>query len=105
METNQETNTGTAPASAGQPSGLQILLASIKAWPLPRKIATAAVLLISIGLFAFLIIQSRVADQQLLYANLSEEDAATVVNFLKNKKVPFTLKNGGKNIWIQADKI
>lgn len=73
--------------------------------PLSRKIAMAAVLLISIGLFAALIIQGRTADYQLLYANLEESDAASVVSWLKTARIPYDLKNGGKNIWIPSDKL
>lgn len=81
------------------------ILTLVKEWPLNRKIALAAITALSIGLFAFLIIQARVADYQLLYANLSEADAGSVVNWLKTQDIPYQLKNGGKNIWIGADKI
>lgn len=81
------------------------LLTLIREWPLPRKIALGAITVISIGVFAFLIIQARVADYQLLYANLTLSDAGNVVNWLKSSKIPFQLKNGGKNIWISADTI
>ncbi len=74
-------------------------------WPLKRKIALGAVTLVSLSLFALLIIQSRVADYQLLYANLAEADAGAVVNWLKSQKIPYQLKNNGRNIWIGADKI
>ncbi len=77
----------------------------VREWPLNRKIALGVITSISIGLFAFLIIQARVADYQLLYANLSEADAGSVVNWLKTQDIPYQLKNGGKNIWIGADKI
>ena len=81
------------------------ILTLVKEWPLNRKIALGAITTLSIGLFAFLIIQARVADYQLLYANLSEADAGSVVNWLKTQDIPYQLKNGGKNIWIGADKI
>ncbi|PHR29453.1 MAG: flagellar M-ring protein FliF [Desulfotalea sp.] len=81
------------------------LLQLIQAWPLTRKLATGGVLAISIALFALLIIQARTADQQLLYANLAMTDAAEVVTWLKNQKVDYTLKNGGKDIWISANEI
>lgn len=77
----------------------------VKEWPLSKKIATAAVLLISIVLFAFLIIQARTADQQLLYANLSLTDASSVSEWLKNQKITYSLKNGGRDIWVPADQI
>ncbi len=77
----------------------------IQEWPLSKKFSTGLVLLISIILFAFLIIQARTADQQLLYANLAMNDAAAVTDWLKNQKIEYTLKNGGKDIWIPADQI
>ncbi len=77
----------------------------VQEWPLSKKISTGLVLLISIILFAFLIIQGRTADQQLLYANLAMNDAASVTDWLKNQKIEYTLKNGGKDIWIPADQI
>ena len=81
------------------------VLGLVQEWPLSKKISTGAVLLISIVLFAFLIIQARTADQQLLYANLALSDASSVTAWLKNQKVDYSLKNGGKDIWIPADQI
>ncbi len=77
----------------------------LKQWPLRRKLMAAAVLAVTLGLFLVLIIQSRVADHQLLYANLTETDASSVVNWLRGQRIPYHLENGGKNIWIPADKL
>ena len=77
----------------------------VQEWPLSKKISTGAVLLISIVLFAFLIIQARTADQQLLYANLALSDASSVTAWLKNQKIDYSLKNGGKDVWIPTDQI
>jgi flagellar M-ring protein FliF len=81
------------------------LLKLISEWPLRRKIALGAVTLFSIVLFAAIIIQSQTVTHQLLYANLNETDAGSVVNWLKGQKIPYQLKNEGKNIWIPADKL
>ncbi len=80
-------------------------LTLLKEWPLSRKIALAAVSVISIALFTVIIFQARQADYQLLYANLAEKDAAAVVSWLKGQKIAYELKNGGKNVWISATKI
>lgn len=80
-------------------------LALIQEWPLSRKIATAAVLLVTVVLFGALIFQARTADQQLLYANLSTNDASAVSNWLKGQKITYSLKNGGRDIWVPADQI
>lgn len=106
----EQTNVAQAeptPAPEVQPPAIEKknLVQLVREWPLSRKIATGAVLLISIILFAILIIQARTADQQLLYANLAMNDAAEVVTWLKNQKIDYSLKNGGKDIWIPASQI
>ncbi len=88
-----------------EPKKRDNFLTIVQKWPLQRKIATVAVLLISICLFAVLIIQARTAGQQLLYANLSMSDASNVTAWLKNQKIPYSLKNGGQDIWVSAEKI
>jgi flagellar M-ring protein FliF len=77
-------------------------LTLMREWPLLKKVSLGAVLLLSLGVFALLIIQARTADYQLLYANLQEKDAASVVSWLKGQRIGYQLKNGGKNIWIPA---
>ena len=99
-ETSVETTTA-PPAPIEKKNLVQL----VQEWPLSRKIATGAVLVISIALFALLIVQARTADQQLLYANLEMQDASEVVTWLKNQKIDYTLKNGGKDIWISANQI
>jgi flagellar M-ring protein FliF len=92
-------------AAPAEGAGRKNLLTLITEWPLSRKIALGAVALISIALFTVIIIQSQTAAHQLLYANLGEADAGSVVNWLKGQKIPYQLKNDGKNIWIPADKL
>lgn len=81
------------------------LVTLIKEWPMPRKIALGVIVGLSVILFAILIIEARTADYQLLYGNLTETDAASIVNWLKGQHISYQLKNGGKNIWIPADKL
>lgn len=79
------------------------LITLVREWPLTRKLALAGVIVISCALFALLIFQGRTADYQLLYANLTEKDAAPVVAWLKSENIPYQLKNSGRNVWIPAD--
>jgi flagellar M-ring protein FliF len=81
------------------------LLTLVKEWPVSKKLALAAVGVISLAVFAIIIIQARTADYQLLYANLTEKDAASVVSWLKGEHIEYQLKNNGKNIWISATKL
>lgn len=97
-ETNQTAKTTPA-------SGWQVLLTTIKNWPMPRKIALGAVAFISLALFAVIIIQARTADYQLLYGNLSDSDAASTVEWLKGQNIPYQLKNNGRNIFIPGETI
>lgn len=96
----------TAEDTAAEPENkTKSLLQLIREWPLTRKIALAGVTLISAAVFLVIILQARTADYQLLYANLSEIDASSVVSWLKAQKIPYQLKNGGKNVWIPADSL
>jgi len=47
----------------------------------------------------------RTPDYQLLYANLSPEDASAIVEKLKTEKTPYELSNQGKTIRVPADKV
>jgi flagellar M-ring protein FliF len=95
--------TTTAATPATQSVEKKKLTTLISEWPLSRKLALAGVIVISVTLFGLLIFQGRTADYQLLYANLGEKDAAPVIAWLKTEKIPYQLKNNGRNIWIPAD--
>lgn len=86
-------------------NGLQVLIATIVGWPLSRQLSLAAVTIISIGLFAFIIIQARTADYQLLYGNLTESDAAAMVQLLKAQNIPYQLANNGRNILVPVKNV
>jgi flagellar M-ring protein FliF len=100
-------NESAAPAPSTTTGGRSVaqknLVALIKEWPLSRKLALAGVIVVSVVLFGVLIFQGKTADYQLLYANLAENDAGPVVNWLKGENIPYQLKNNGRNIWIPAD--
>ena len=107
MEAEQQNSTVPAEPITNQivPPQPKNLFMLIQEWPLSRKIATSAVLLISIVLFGVLIFQARTAGQQLLYANMSMTDASSVATWLKTQRIPYSLKNGGRDIWVSADQI
>ncbi len=81
------------------------LLDVLKEWSLARKLSLVGVTLVSIALFAAIIMQSQVADYSLLFANLPSRDASSVVEWLKERKIPYRLADGGKDILIPADKV
>lgn len=81
------------------------LMMVIKEWSLARKLSLVGVALVCVLAFSAIIMQSRVADYSLLFANLPARDAAMVVEELKTRKVPYRLADGGKDILIPADKV
>jgi flagellar M-ring protein FliF len=78
---------------------------TITNWPLSRKISLAVAALLSIAIFALIITQARVADYRMLYANLASNDASSVIDWLKDQKIPYRLEDGGRAIHIPADKV
>lgn len=101
----QVSETANVPSPEVVKSERKNLTTLIQEWPLSRKVATGAVLLIALALSVVLILQARTADQQLLYANLSMNDAGAVANWLKNQKIEYSLKNDGKDIWVSANQL
>ena len=97
MATEDLNNTADSTGADKPETKKKNLYTILREWPLNRKIALGAVTLLSIVIFGFLIIQARVADYQLLYANLSEADAGSVVTWLKGQNIPYQLKNNGRN--------
>ncbi|MCL2340602.1 MAG: flagellar M-ring protein FliF [Proteobacteria bacterium] len=94
-----------ASATSKLKSGWQALTSAIAAWPLPRKIALAAVTALTMGLFVLIIVQARTADYQLLYGNLTDSDASAVITWLKGQNIPYQLDNSGHNVLIPVKNI
>jgi flagellar M-ring protein FliF len=81
------------------------LIETIRQWPRKRQLSLLGVVLACVAFFAFIILQANKADYQLLFGNLDNADAAAVVDRLKEQKVPYRLENGGRAIFIPADKV
>lgn len=81
------------------------ILDVLNGWSLARKLSLIGVALVSMLLFGTIIMQSQVADYNLLFANLPSRDASSVVEWLKERKIPYRLADGGKDILIPADKV
>ncbi|MCD6526682.1 MAG: flagellar M-ring protein FliF [Desulfuromonas sp.] len=79
--------------------------AAMKNWSLSRKISLVAVALFSLTLFALIILQARHTDYQLLFANLSENDASAIVTWLKDRKMPYELQGGGRSIYVSSENV
>ncbi len=69
-----------------------------------KLIAGAVTAAVLIG-FALLFILINRPSYRTLYADLDQKDAADIVRFLKEEKVPYRLKNGGTTIQVPDDKV
>jgi flagellar M-ring protein FliF len=70
-----------------------------------RGLAVAIVLLASAAAFGSLIYWNSTPDYQVLFSNLSQEDAGEMVAKLKEKRIPFELSPGGSSILVPRDKV
>ena len=90
---------------AEKEEGKKTLFDVIREWSLARKLSLIGAAVVSVGLFSLIIMQSQVADYSLLFANLPSRDASSVVQWLKDRKIPYRLEDGGRDIMIPADKV
>lgn len=72
-------------------------------WPAKKKIALLAVVLLSIALMAGIMLWSERIDYQVLYSNLSQEDAGQVIAKLKEMKVPYQVE--GNALYVPGNKV
>jgi len=81
------------------------LVRSVNSWPLSRKLSLVAATVICAAIFAVIILQAQVADYNLLFAHMDNADAAEVVEWLKERKIPYRIESNGTSIYIPADKV
>ncbi len=82
---------------------IKTALENIKNMPASRKLALAGVAVIVFAIVFTLILWLPKQDYQVLYSNLSAEDAGNVINKLKEKKVPYQVKDNA--IYVPSDKV
>ncbi|UCD36073.1 MAG: flagellar M-ring protein FliF [Nitrospiraceae bacterium] len=76
----------------------------ISAMPASRKTAILAVVVVSVASMLLMFSWVQKADYQVLYANLSEDDAGRIVQELQEKKIPYQLGASG-TVLVSADKV
>ena len=70
-----------------------------------RNLSIALVLILSLIGFGSLIYWNSKPEYQVLFSNLSTEDAGELVNKLKEKKIPFQLSSNGTSILVARDQV
>ena len=77
----------------------------IKQWPLKKLIALLVVFLLTVSGIGAMVWWAQTADYQVLYSNLSIEDASSVTDRLKEMKVPYRLESGGTAVLVPAAEV
>jgi len=77
----------------------------LKQWPLNKLIALLVVFLLTIAGIGSMVWWAQTADYQVLYSNLSIEDASSVTDRLKEMKVPYRLESGGTAVLVSAPEV
>ena len=70
-----------------------------------RNLSILLILLLSIVGFGSLIFWNSQPDLQVLFSNLSPDDAGEMVNKLKEKKIPFSLSHSGTTLLVPKDQV
>jgi flagellar M-ring protein FliF len=76
---------------------------NIKAMPNAKKAMLLAVLAMTVTAIILLVSWAQKPDYQVLYSNLSEEDAGAIMQKLKDLKIPYKTTSGG--IMVPAEKV
>ena len=70
-----------------------------------KKVAALSLVALALASLLVMSLWLKAPDFKLLYANLSPEDAGTIVEKLKSQKVPYEVSNNGLTIRVASDKI
>lgn len=84
--------------------GIEDILNQLKTWPASKKTAALALLVVSVAGLFLLFSWFQKMDYQVLYSNLSEEDAGRIVQKLQEKKIPYRVESGG-TILVSPDRV
>jgi|Deesub1362A_J573_1020465.scaffolds.fasta_scaffold00398_11 flagellar M-ring protein FliF len=76
---------------------------TVKNWPTKKKVTLLLVLALSIATLILTFAWSQRPEYHVLYSNLAETDAGSVVQKLREMKVPYELSGGG--ILVPADRV
>lgn len=70
-----------------------------------KKVAALSLVALALASLLVMSLWLKTPDYQLLYANLSSEDAGAIVDKLKSQKIPFELSNQGRTIRVASDRL
>ncbi|MBN2125239.1 MAG: flagellar M-ring protein FliF [Deltaproteobacteria bacterium] len=77
----------------------------LKAIPTGRKISFLVTIGIVVGGFVALLLWTNRPDYQVLFSNLETGDASRITETLKERRIPFQLKDGGRTVLIPDEMV
>ena len=84
---------------------IEQFVAIFKAMPLTKKITMGVVLAVVVAGFALMFFWANKVDYQVLYTNLSQEDAGEIVAKLREQRIPYQLSAGGSSVSVPAENV
>ncbi|MGD1075225.1 MAG: flagellar M-ring protein FliF, partial [Thermodesulfovibrionales bacterium] len=84
-------------------AGIEVISEQIRAMSVKKKSVLLSVIALTITALILLFSWLQKADYQTLYANISEEDAGSIIQKLQEQKVPYKVSAGG--IMVPSDKV
>lgn len=84
-------------------NSFQQFLGILAGMPTARKVSLAVTMLLVVAGFTALLIWTNRPHYQVLFSNLSTNDAARITEKLREQRVPFQLKEGGSTVLVPDD--
>jgi flagellar M-ring protein FliF len=84
---------------------LNQLVERFKALPQNNKVGVLALIAVAVGSLFAMSLWVQTPDYQLLYSNLSPQDASAIVDKLKSQKIPYEISNQGKAIRVASNMV
>jgi len=84
-------------------AGIDVISEQVRTMSVQKKVGLLSVIALSITALILLFSWLQKADYQILYANISEEDAGSIIQKLQEQKVPYRVSAGG--IMVPSDKV
>jgi flagellar M-ring protein FliF len=84
---------------------IEQFLTVLRAMPTSKKITMIVVSGVVLAGFAVMFFWANKVDYQVLYSNLSSEDAGSIVEKLREKRIPYELSGGGSTVLVPAENV
>jgi len=84
-------------------AGLPTIVQTLRDMPVRNKVILLAVLAVAAGSLIFGLTWIQKSDYQVLYSNLSEEDAGQIVQKLQEQKIPY--RAAGGSVMVPSDRV